>query len=429
MNRERIEQSFFKFGRKTLIVELFLFLIMCIGLGNYVMQLKQGLILTDLSQKIFWGVYITNFIFFIGISHAGTLISAILRLTETSWRAPITRIAESITILALLFGASSVLIDMGHIDRIGNMFVSPNLSSPLIWDLISILLYLIGSTIFFLLPLIPDVHYYQDRLPDKQSIRRKIYAWLARGWSGNEEQNQILLRNIRSMSIIIIPVMVSVHTIIAWIMSLTSRVGWSSTLFGPYFVIGAIYSGIATIIMAMALFTHFYKLEEYITKDHFLAITKLLLLLSLSYFYFTLSEYLTLGYKSQTDEIELLHSLYYGKYASLFWIFNFIGIIIPVISMLVIFKYKEYLSTTLILWITFIIALLVNVGMWIKRYLITVPTLARQSINEGWHDYFPSSVEIWISISQYAGFAFFLILLSKLFPIISIWELEAMEEN
>lgn len=427
MDRSVVEDSFLMTGRKTKIIIAILSFIIIVGLYNYVLQLRKGLAVTGLSDKIFWGVYITNFIFFIGISHAGTLISAILRLTETGWRTPITRLAEMITLIALILGASSILIDMGQIWRIGNMLGSPNIRSPLIWDLIAILLYLLGSLIFFYLPLIPDAAYYAGRVPKHYRFRKKLYTWIARGWTGDDEQKEILRGNIKRMSIVIIPVMISVHTIIAWIMSMTSRVGWDSTIFGPYFVVGAIYSGIATVLMAMVLFTVFYKLEDYITKEHFISLSKIFLIINLTYAYFTISEYLTVGYKSQISGIALLEEIFYGHFSGFFWFFIIFGLIIPSILLIMLINKKKNITDHMTKLIVFATALLVNMSMWIKRYLITVPTLSQEGDNTGWYTYLPTSVEIWITLAQFSAFILFFIVLSKIFPIISLWEVEEGE--
>ncbi|MCE7737713.1 MAG: polysulfide reductase NrfD, partial [Candidatus Heimdallarchaeota archaeon] len=335
---------------------------------------------------------------------------------------------EMITLIALLLGVSSILIDMGQIGRIGNMIISPNIRSPLIWDLIAILLYLMGSLIFFYLPLIPDAAYYRDKIPEHSKFRKKLYSWISRGWTGEEDQKKLLNRNIKRMSIVIIPVMISVHTIIAWIMSMTSRVGWDSTIFGPYFVVGAIYSGIATVLMAMVLFTVFYKLDDYITKSHFISLSKLFLIIALTYAYFTISEYLTAGYKSQITEIGLLDELFYGQFSGFFWIFVVFGLIFPSILLILLIVTKNSISGKMTKIIVFTSALLVNVGMWIKRYLITVPTLSQGGENMGWVNYLPTSTEIWITLAQFSFFILLFIVLCKIFPIISLWEVEAGEK-
>jgi molybdopterin-containing oxidoreductase family membrane subunit len=420
----------FEFGKNTLIILLVLLAIVFKGIFEYAQQYKQGLGVTALNNDVFWGLYITNFIFFIGVSHAGMLISAVLRITGTKWRIPIARLAEEITVLALLFGVASVLIDMGRVDRVFNMLIYWNFDSPLIWDLIAISFYLIVSVLFLYFTLIPDFAYYRDNLdPDQHKIRHWIYRILALRWRNTADQKSILEKNITWICYIIIPIAISVHTVVSWIMSMTWRVGWDSTIFGPYFVIGAIYSGLASILLVMVLFTWAYNLQEYLTKQHFANMSKLILVLAFTYLYFAISEYLTLGYKSDENDIELMEELFYGAYAGLFWFFILGGLVIPVIILFVIIFKVKILSERTILLLSFILAILINLGMWIKRYLITVPTLARPSFHEDWNLYTPNSVEVWIFASQLAAFAFLYILLSKFIPIISLWEVEDSQKG
>ncbi|MCY3414896.1 MAG: polysulfide reductase NrfD [Candidatus Heimdallarchaeota archaeon] len=426
--RAVVEKSMFETGPKTKILMLILIMIILNGAVMYILQLINGLSVTGLTKKVFWGMYITNFVFFIGVSHAGTLISAILRVTGAGWRTPITRLAEEITALALIFGATSVLIDMGRLNRVGNVFIHSNLQSPLIWDVTSLTFYLLGSLLFLYLPIIPDAAYYRDNLPEDKwgwkQWRKKFYTIISVGFRGTERQYEILEKNISRMSYVIIPVAVSVHTVVSWIMSMSWRVGWNSTIFGPYFVIGAIFSGLASLLMAMVLFTHFYKLHEYLTKDHFISLSKLFLVFTIMYFYFTLSEYLTGGYKSEHAEIDLLQELYYGQYAGMFWYFVIGGLVIPIIAIWLMIAKKDKLSFNQVLGIIFVTSTMVNIGMWIKRYIIVVPVLARETVQEGWHTYTPNYTEWSIFAAQTAGFVLLYIILSKLVPIISLWEVE-----
>lgn len=216
----------------------------------YFTQLRDGLIVTGLRDNIFWGIYMTNFVFFIGISHAGTLISAILRVTGAEWRRPITRMAEAITVFALLVGGPMILIDMGHPERLLNLLLYGRIQSPILWDLISITTYITGSLLYLYLPMIPDVAECRDRLTDAPPWKRFLYRTLSLGWRGDAEQVHRLERGVGIMAILIIPVAISVHTVVSWIFGMTLRPGWHSTIFGPYFVVGAIFSGIAALLLA-----------------------------------------------------------------------------------------------------------------------------------------------------------------------------------
>jgi Ni/Fe-hydrogenase subunit HybB-like protein len=398
----------------------------------YGYQLAYGLKVTAMREYISWGVYITNFVFFIGISHAGTLISAILRVTNAEWRRSVTRVAESITVFALMVGAPMVLIDMGRIDRILNIIYHGRLNSPLLWDVFSICTYLAGSFTFLYVAMIPDLAILAKKAApgQKPSLLQRFYRTASLGYRGTPEQKHLLERAMHAMSVIIIPVAVSVHTVVSWIFGMTLRPGWHSTIFGPYFVVGAIYSGTAALIVAMAVFRKVYHLENLITMRQFRALGALLMALTVVYLYFTLSEYLTTWYGGEAVDRRLLHVLMgEGPYGIIWW--GIVGgcfflpaflLVIPVV-----FPHKLSLHRLVIA------SILINIGMWLKRYLIIVPTLMTPFIpaeaagmNPQYH---PTWVEWTITAGGFAVFLLLFTLFAKIFPIISIWEtIEGVEE-
>src|SRR6202158_3146399 len=194
-------------GRTFRITAAFLLLIVAWAFVAWLTQLWNGLGVTGLNVPVYWGLYITNFVFFIGISHAGTLISAILRLSHAEWRRSITRAAEVITVLVLFFGMGCVILDLGRPDRVLNVLRSGNFTSPLLWDVASVTMYLCASTIYLYLPLIPDIAILRDAIPG----RRWFYRPLALGWTGVPKQQHLLNRAIAVMAVIVIPIAVSVH--------------------------------------------------------------------------------------------------------------------------------------------------------------------------------------------------------------------------
>ena len=390
--------------------------IVSVGVYAYITQLQQGLVVTGMRSTVLWGLYITNFVFFIGISHAGTLISAILRVTGADWRRPITRMAEAITVFALMVGASMVLIDIGRPDRLLNLLQYGRLQSPLIWDFISITTYLTGSLLYLYLPLLPDL----AALRNSESLppwKRKICSILSLRWAGTEKQKVFLEKAIFIMAIIIIPVAVSVHTVVSWVFGMTLRTGWNSTIFGPYFVVGAIFSGIAAILAAMAFFRRYYHLEAFITPQHFKNIAKLLLALDIAYVYFTISEYLTASYKGETMEGQLLSALFTGPYGNLFLFFELGGLVAP--ALLLVYGLRKGKHPILAFTVA---AILVNMAMWVKRYIIVVPTLALPQLAYDWGSYTPTWVEVSITAAAFAGFILLYTVFSRFFPIVSIWE-------
>ncbi|MFQ6106307.1 MAG: NrfD/PsrC family molybdoenzyme membrane anchor subunit [Thermoplasmata archaeon] len=391
-----------------------LLVIISIGIYAYYVQLSEGLAVTGMWDIVIWGLYITNFVFFIGISHAGTLISAILRLTKAEWRRPITRMAEAITVFALVIGASMIIVDMGRPDRLHHILLFGRMQSAILWDFISIATYISGSIIYLYLPMIPDLARCKEKLKNVSPWRMKLYSVLSLNWKATEEQKKRLERGIGIMAVLIVPIAVSVHTVVSWIFGMTSRAGWHSTIFGPYFVVGAIFSGIASIIIAMAILRKVYGLEHFLTPRHFQYLGLMLLTLNIAYMYFTVSEYLTSGYVGMEGEAELLEAIFGGSYALYFWTFVIGGLVIPAFILAI-------PRTRTITGVVFA-SVLVNIGMWIKRFIITVPALARPQIGMMWGSYVPTWVEWSITAGALAGFAFLFLLFTKIFPIISVWE-------
>ncbi|MDP2743986.1 MAG: NrfD/PsrC family molybdoenzyme membrane anchor subunit, partial [Dehalococcoidia bacterium] len=371
---------------------------------------------------VFWGLYLVNFVFFIGISHAGTLISAILRVTHAGWRTPVTRMAELITVVALMIGAVMPIIDMGRPERVWHMLVFGRFQSPLLWDIVAITSYLFGSLTYLYLPLIPDFALMRDKLGQGVSVfKRKIYTLLAAGWRNTPEQRHRLERAISIMAITIIPIAVSVHTVVSFIFSMTLRPGWDSTVFGIYFVIGAIFSGIASLLIVMAIFRKLYHLEEFITDKHFRNLSYLMLTSLLLYAYLTIGEYLTISYKLELEEKELLTVLMFGKNALWFWTFVIGGMVIP--AFLLVFRRWPTIPRILVA------AILVNIGMWLKRFVIVIPTLEVPLMPFEFGAYNPTWVEWSITAASVAGFILIFAIAAKFIPLISIWEVAEETET
>jgi molybdopterin-containing oxidoreductase family membrane subunit len=401
---------------------LVLLLFMGVAWGGFawICQLTQGLGVTGLNNSVTWGAYITNFVFFIGISHAGTLISAILRVSGAEWRRPITRAAEAITVFALVLGGSSILFDMGRPDRVLNTIFYGRLGSPLLWDVVCISIYLLSSIFYLLLPLIPDLAILRDR-GTVSGWRKELYRILAVGWDGNAEQKRRLEKAIGIMAVAIIPIAVSVHTVVSWIFGMTVRPMWHSSILGPYFVVGAIFSGIAAIIIAMAILRKVYRLQAYLKPIHFNYLGLLLLVMTGLWFYFTLCEYLTVGYGALTEEWEVFASKVAGDFGVLFWIM--------MASMTIAFFLLLMPRSKWPIGATTVASVFIVLGMWIERYTIVVPTLTKFTEHgHAPHMYHPSWVEWSITGASFCGFVLLYFLFVKLFPIISIWEMEEAEE-
>jgi molybdopterin-containing oxidoreductase family membrane subunit len=393
--------------------------IFLIGCYAYYIQLKNGLKVTAMRDYASWGLYISNFVFFVAISLVGALISSVLRLTNFELYRPITRIAEIIAVSAIIFAGLIIVVDMGRPDRVLNLFIHGRIQSPIVWDVIVVSTYLVTSVLFLYMPLLPGIALCRDKLTEKPKWQRWMYKTLALGWNGSENQWKIMKQSVAIICVLIIPLAISIHTVTAWLFATTLRPGWDSTNFGPYFVAGAFQAGTAAVIIAMYVFKKAYKLEKYITADHFNFMGKLLVFLCLIYAYFNLNEYLVPAYKMRGAEGKLLNDLFTGHYAPLYWSVQLFGMALPAVLLL----WKKARRPLPIA----IIALFVVVAAWFKRYLIVTPIMLHpytpiQSVPANWAVYFPSWIEIAIVSASLAGVLLIITVFSKFFPIISIWE-------
>lgn len=390
------------------------------GLLGYVKQLREGLGVTGLSDEVSWGLYISNFVFFTGISYGGTLISAILRVTNSAWRHPITRLSEAITVFALCIGGPMVIIDMGRPERMMFLFTHGRLQSVILWDVIAVSTYLAGCALYLYLPMIPDLALLSNH-SGIASWRRKLYRKLTFGWTGTPAEQKLLERCISGMAVFMIVLAVSVHTVVSWIFGMTLRPGWNSSIFGPYFVMGAVYSGTAAVVLSMYILARVLHLEDYIKPVHFRNLGILLVTFSLLYLYFNINEYLTAGYKVEGPEKHLMQQLFFGDYAVMMWMTQALLIFIPLAAITAALCVKLFQK-----YIPIIVAgasLLIIVGAGAKRYLIVVPTLTTPFLPDTTLTHYrPTWVEWSITFGGVAVFLLMYMLFTKVFPMISIWE-------
>jgi molybdopterin-containing oxidoreductase family membrane subunit len=405
-------------SRGFYIVAAILTAITLLGVISYYLQVSFGLGRTGLNRPGYWGIYIICFVFFIGISHAGTLISAILRVSKAEWRRSITRSAELITVLVIGFGAIQPIIDLGRPDRVLNVMLHAQMLSPLLWDVTSIGLYFISCTIYLYVPLLPDLAIIRD-----SGIKApRFYRFLAAGYRDTPAQRARLERVIGVLSIVVIPIAVSVHTVIGWIFAMTLRPMWHSTIFGPYFVMGAIYSGIAAILVAMVVLRRAFGLQQYFKLIHFDYLGRLLLLFSLLWFYFTFAEYLTAFYGGEPGEMRAFWAKLTGPFAIPFWTMVMGCFVVPLALMS-----RQSMRTPRG---TLIAGIAVMIGMWLERFNIVVPT----SVNPRWEieaigRYVPSWIELSIMAATFSGFILLYMVATKFVPIVSIWEIKEGREH
>jgi Ni/Fe-hydrogenase subunit HybB-like protein len=402
---------------------LTLALIVC--LYAYYIQLRTGLGVTGLRDIISWGMYISTFVFFVASSLIGMLISAVLGMIGMKWITPITRIAE---IIAVAFSAVAGLVivsDMGRPDRLAYVFIYGRFQSPILWDVTVVTVYFLLSFLLFLIPMIPDISIIYQKKINIPNWVRLAYKYLSFSWSNMPEQNDIIRRLVRILLLLIIPTALAIHTVTSWLFAVTHRPGWDSTIFGPYFVSGAFVAGSAAVIIAMFVFVKNYKLGGYITEKHFNNMGKLLVLVSFVYLYFNINEYLVPGYKLKTADAIHLHDLFVGENALLFWLVQLGGLVIPIILML--FRRMRKPGPLLI------IAIVIFVAAWFKRYLIVVPTmenpfLSVQHVPLNFKIYSPTLVETAVTLGSFIMVLMIITVLSKFFPVVPIYE-TAKEEK
>jgi len=416
-NEDLLPRKFGVIGKSWVVL---LCLVIGVGLYSYIDQLRHGLSVTGMGDVVSWGIYISNFVFFVAISLVGSLITAVLYLLNVNWRSPITRIAEIIAVACIIFAGLIIIVDMGRPDRILNMFIHGRIQSPIVWDVIVVMTYMTISLLLLYFPLLPGIAFCRDRLTNIPKWQKKMYKWLSLGWKNKPEQYEIVKKAVGILSVLIIPVALSIHTVTSWLFETTYRPGWDSTNFGAYFVSGAFMHGAAAVIAGMYVLLRFNPTyNKYITDKHFDRMGKLLVLLSLIYFYFSVNEYFIPGYKMKGDEAAHLTELFVGKFALMFWSVQFFGMVIPIILLL----FKRFRKPLPI----FIISVCVVVGAWFKRFLIVIPTLLHpflpmQEVSEASKVYVPTFEEWSITAASLAGALLIITLFVRYFPIISIWE-------
>lgn len=345
---------------------------------------------------------------------------------KTEWRKPIIRMGELITVISLLIGPCFIIFCVGRFDRLHYLLIYPRIQSPITWDVIAIMTDIVGCLLYLYLSLIEDFAKLRDYAGLKvPAWKKKMYTILAMNYTGTPQQVKLLKRSKNIMAAMVIAIAIIVYSVLAWIFGVTLQPGWHSTIFGPYFVIAAVYSGTGLLIILMWIYRKIFHLEEYITRKHFVNVGIMLLILGAFYGYFTFSDYLTKWYGSvRMDKILIDH-----LFQSYFWEFvvaNYVGVIVP----MVILAFKRFRTINLIS----IGAVITLISLWFNRYLIVVPTLETpflpiQDDRIAWLKYSPTWVEISIFAAGISVFVMLMMLAAKFIPIISVSEMTEKEEE
>lgn len=406
-----------KFGKRGAIWTIFLIVIIVAGLIAYIDQVIKGQVVTNMRDYALWGIYISNFVFFVATSFVGSVTVAILRLTNNTWRTPLVRIAEIISLAAIVMAGLTIMIDMGRPDRLLNLFIHARLQSPITWDVIIVPTYIVFSFLLLYFPLLPDLAILKKHYNKTKPKFSKWYGKLALNWTGSNAQKAIQEKSIKIIAIMIIPIGILLQTIDAWLFSTTYRVGWDSTNMGAYFISGAFVAGVGALITMVWIIRKVRKLESYITDSHFDRLGKLLVLACLIYLYFNINEYLLPIFTAPVQEDIHLNALVSGEYAPLFWFAQIVGLILPIIILLF-KKGRKPLPM-------FIVGFMVVIGSWWKRYIIVTPTLLHpflpiEGVPESWHHYFPSLHEWLITAATLAMALLIITIMVRYLPVIPI---------
>lgn len=393
-----------------------------VGAACWAYQIAVGIGVGGQNHPVAWGTYLINFVFWVGIAHSGTLISAILHLFRAGWRNPIARAAETMTVFAVCIAGLFPFIHLGRVWMVLYMLpypnqrtLWPNFQSPLVFDVIAISTYLIVSVLFWYTGMLPDLATVRDKA--KEGLRKKIFTMISLGWTGQHEQWRHYLRGYLFFAALATPLVISVHSVVSWDFALGIVPGWHSTIFAPYFVAGAIHSGLAMVLILMIPMRKIFHYEAFITLDVLENIAKTIILTGLIVGYAYMIEYFLAWYSNNIVEQESFRWRALGEYSVQFWIMISCNSLVPLL-----FFFKKVRRG--IVWL-FVISILVNIGMWFERFVIIIGGVAHGFIPSAWGDYAPTGIEYGILIGSFSLFFMLFLLFAKHLPSISMTEMKA----
>jgi Ni/Fe-hydrogenase subunit HybB-like protein len=408
-------------GKLYLALLVFCLVLVAVGGACWVYLVKKGIGVTNLNNPVGWGALITTFVFWVGIGHAGTLISAILFLLRVPWRTAIFRAAETSTIFAV---ATAGLFPLIHLGRLWVFYyilpypngrdLWPNFRSPLVWDVLAISTYLTVSAIFFFVGLVPDIAVLRDRA--RTPLARFLLRIASLGWMGTVRQWKHYLAAYVLFAALATPLVISVHSVVSWDFAMSTVPGWHTTIFAPYFVAGAILSGLALVITVLIPLRRVLRLDHLIRMEHFDGMAKLLLCTSLIVGYAYGVEFFVAWYSGNTFEVAIFRYRPTGDYAGVFWGMVACNVVVPLA-----FFVRRVRRSLLGL---FLVSVAVNFGMWFERFNIIVTSLAHEYLPHTWGTYWPSPVEWGILAGSFGWFFLLFLTFVRILPSISIAEMK-----
>jgi Ni/Fe-hydrogenase subunit HybB-like protein len=398
--------------------------VLCAGLffggllGAWGYQIYKGMGVAGIMHPVGWGVYITNFVFWVGIAHSGTLISAVLFLFRAKFRSSFNRSAEAMTVIAVLCAGMYPLIHLGRVWYFYWLFpypnqrmIWPNFKSPLEWDVFAVSTYLTVSVVFFYVGLIPDLAVVKKYA---RGAAKWIYSAFSLGWRGTKEQWRHYNTLYALLAGFATPLVISVHSVVSWDFAMSIVPGWHTTIFAPYFVAGAIFSGTGMVLTLVIPLRKIQRLERLITPDHFDRLAKVLLFTSLIVGYAYASEFILAYYSGNIYEYGIFQHRAIGHYKWFYWAMVTCNAIIP----LPLFNKSLRRNLTYL----FIISIFVNIGMWLERFVIIVTSLSHEYVPYSYGNYMPSWVEASISAGTFGFFFTMFLLFAKFLPVVAVTE-------
>jgi Ni/Fe-hydrogenase subunit HybB-like protein len=418
--REASLRPFAKAGAGWWLVVAALGAVVGVGIFAWTVQLRNGMGAAGYNDHAFWAIYIADVITFIGVSYGGAVVSAILRLTGATWRAPLTRLAEGTAVCTVLVGGALIIPHIGNPIKLYELVTHPNVTAPVFWDFIAVTTYTFASVVFFALPLIPDMATLYRGNTGQLGRRARLYAAVARGWEGAPRQRRVLAGALGLVSILIIPLAVSVHSVLAWAFATTSRPWWHESIWAPQFVVAALYSGVALVILVVAGFRRGYHLEAFIHERHFVRLGFILATFSATYIYLTFADLLPGAYVAENSVSAVFGELLVGRLAPWFWLFAIVGGVLPLV--MVALPWTRNIPGMIVA------SLMVVPMMWLKRMLMINAPANFDVVTGAFGDYHFTWIPIAITLAALAAVPLMLMLLFRVVPLLSIDEIEEIEE-
>ena len=403
------------------VLAVCLALVLC-GVAAEMYQYENGLGVALMDRPHFWQLYISNFVFWIGMSHSGTLLSAILLLTKADWRKPIYRFAEAMTLFSILTAAIFPVI---HLGRVWDMYwvlpypdertIWPNFRSPLLWDAAAITTYATSSALFLYIGMIPDLAICRDKA---RGWRKKLYTTLSLGWMGRATEWAAFRKTYLLLACFLVPLAVSVHSIVASDFAMSMVPDWHITSFPPYFVAGALYSGCAAIITLFVMLRYLFKFEAYMTTEIMDKTVKLTFAIAMVWNFLNLGEYASIWYSNDMFEKEVLIQKFIGPYAPVVWGMLLCSTVAPFAMAFEKFRHS--------MWSMFWLSLVLQLGMWLERFQIVSPPLASNHEPWTWAVVWPGTVQLTLTAASFGWFTMLFLIFCKIFPSVSMYEVKEM---